>query len=284
MEEKRNEVPENIPCEDKETSVEQAEVDTVVHAEETINSSEVASVEEMVEDQKIAPVEDKQEETLTETPQTAEIAKSSSDIVTLFGKNIPKKPLIIASAVAAAAVILTVTLILIFAKHPIAKFFGKMEKENNYQMTVTMSDIPFFGTMSFYTKVDDNVSYISAFLFEAESYTERVGDDVYTYTKDSNDKWVKVKNESNVEDNSTVNQFSKDYAELLNPKNYEKDGKNKYVQKDDVKFDSYDNVVITIDDDCLTIEMDVTSEGMIFRVKIVISDVGDVELTLPKVE
>ena len=57
-----------------------------------------------------------------EAPALAE----KNDTVTLFGKAIPKKPLIIASAIAVAAIVLTVTLILIFAKHPIAKFFAKI--------------------------------------------------------------------------------------------------------------------------------------------------------------
>ena len=256
MEEKRNENLENISPEDNETSVEQVK----------------------------ANAEAPTEETLTEVPQTAETAKPASDTVTFFGKTIPKKPLIIASAVAAAVVILTVTLSLVFAKHPIAKFFEKMEKENNYQITITMYDIPFLGTLTMQEKVDGNVTYTPAVLFGEESYTERVGDDVYTYTKDSNDKWVKEKEESSGATDSTANNFAEDFADLLNPKNYKKESKNKYVQKDDVKFDAYDNVVITIDDDCLTIEMDVISEGMTFRTKIVISDIGDVELTLPKVD
>lgn len=277
MEEKRNEVLENAPRTDLETSVEQAKASATNDAQKPESSAEPA------QNQMTVSTEDVREATL-ESQNVTDVPQPTADTVILFGKTIPKKPLIIASAIAAAVVILTVTLILIFAKHPIAKFFGKMEKENNYSMTITMSDIPLFGTISMQIKMDGNVTYTPAVLFGEETYTERVGNDVYTYTKDANGNWMKVKQENTAGSDSTANQFAEDFVELLNPKNYKKDGKNKYVQKDDVDFESYDNVVITFENDSCIIEMDVISGGMILRTKIVISDVGDVELTLPKVE
>ena len=211
-----------------------------------------------------------------EAPALAE----KNDTVTLFGKAIPKKPLIIASAIAVAAIVLTVTLILIFAKHPIAKFFAKMEKEENYQLNITMSDIPFFGTITMVAKYDGNVSYSSG--FGEESYTERVGNVVYEYTKNSSDKWIKEKQTSeDGDDDLTDDMFTAE--ELFNPKNYKKVEKNKYEQKDDVDFDNYDNVVITIDNDTCMIEMDMSSDGMVMHAKIVISKIGEVELVLPQV-
>ena len=45
----------------------------------------------------------------------------------------------------------------------------------------------------------------------------------------------------------------------------------------------YEDVKITIEDDSCTIEMKAISDGMTFGVKIVISKIGEIELTLPKV-
>lgn len=212
---------------------------------------------------------------------TITVEEKKDDSVTLFGKTIPKKPLIIASAIAAAAIALTVTLILIFAKHPITKFFAKMEKEDSYQMAITLSDIPFFGTITMQTKQDGNISYTAG--FGEETYTEKIGDDVYEYTKDSSGNWIKEKQESEDEDESDSTDITDDFEELLNPKNYDKVEKNKYEQKDDVHFDDYDNVIITLDDGTCTLEMDIISDGMVMHAKIVISKLGEIELVLPKV-
>lgn len=218
---------------------------------------------------------------MNEQENEAPVMTEQNDTVTLFGKAIPKKPLIIASAIVLAAIVLAVTLILVFAKHPLEKFLAKMEREENYQMTITLSDIPFFGTITIQTKQDGNISYTSG--FGEESYTETVGDDVYEYTKDSSDNWIKEKLESDDESDSTSDQLTDDFEELFNPENYDKVEKNKYEQKSNVHFDDYDNVVITIDDDTYTIEMDMSSEGMVMHAKIVISKIGAVELVLPKV-
>lgn len=228
-------------------------------------------------------VEMSEQEVDTEVVSLEDDVQAKNDSVMIFGKPISKKPLIMISAIVAAVLLLAIAIIIIFAKHPLTKFLGQMEKADNYQMTVTMSDIPLFGTLTIQTKVDGNITYTPAILFNEESYTEYVGDDVYKYTKDSDGKWTKEKQESEEESESTSDQFSKDFEDIFNPKNYDKVAKNKYEQKSDVHFESYDDVVIILDDDSCTIEMSAISEGMTFRVKIVISDIGDVELTLPKV-
>ena len=209
---------------------------------------------------------------------TITVEEKKDDSVTLFGKTIPKKPLIIASAIAAAAIALTVTLILIFAKHPITKFFAKMEKEDSYQLAITLSDIPFFGTITMQTKQDGNISYTAG--FGEETYTEKVGDDVYEYTKDSSGNWIKEKQENEDEDDSDSTDITDDFEELLNPKNYH-NRQNEHHSS--VHFDDYDNVVITLGDGTCTLEMDITSGGMVMHAKIVISKIGEVELVLPEV-
>ena len=170
------------------------------------------------------------------------------------------------------------------SKHPIEEFKEKMEKADSYQMSITMSDVPFLGTFTITTKVDGNIQYTPAVMFNEEEYIETVGDVEYKYTKDDSGKWTKTKVEDTDDDSSSI--YGDDSLnKLFNPDNYEKvkGEENTYKQKDDVDFEDYENVKITIEDDSCTIEMSAISEGMTFGVKIVISKIGEIELTLPEV-
>ena len=53
-------------------------------------------------------------------------------------------------------------------KHPIDEFKEKMEKADSYQMSVTMSDVPFLGTFTMAIKVDGNIQYTPAVMFNEE--------------------------------------------------------------------------------------------------------------------
>ncbi len=170
------------------------------------------------------------------------------------------------------------------SKHPIEEFKEKMEKADSYQMSITMSDVPFLGTFTMTTKVDGNIQYTPAVMFNEEEYTETVGDVEYKYTKDDSGKWTKTKVEDTEDDSSSI--YGDDSLnKLFNPDNYEKvkGEENTYKQKDDVDFEDYENVKITIEDDSCTIEMSFISNGITVGVKIAISKIGEIELTLPKV-
>ena len=169
------------------------------------------------------------------------------------------------------------------SKHPIDEFRAKMEKADSYQMSITMSDVPLFGTFTMTTKVDGNIQYTPAVMFSEEEYVETVGDVKYKYTKDESGKWTKEKEETEDDDSSIYGDESME--KLFNPENYEKvkGEENTYKQKSDVTFDDYEDVKITIEEDSCTIEMKAISDGMTFGVKIVISKIGEIELTLPKV-
>ncbi len=170
------------------------------------------------------------------------------------------------------------------SKHPIDEFKEKMEKADSYQMAITMSDVPLFGTFTMTTNVDGNIQYTPAVMFSEEEYVETVGDVKYKYTKDESGKWTKEKEEETEEDDSSI--FDDESMEkLFNPDNYEKvrGEKNTYKQKSDVTFDYYEDVKITIEEDSCTIEMNAISDAMTIGVKIVISKIGEVNLTLPKV-
>ena len=158
-----------------------------------------------------------------------------------------------------------------------------MEKADSYQMSVTMSDVPLFGTFTMTTKVDGNIQYTPAVMFDEEEYIETVGDVKYKYTKDDSGKWTKEKEDS--PDDSSI--YGDEFMEkLFNPDNYEKEKgeENIYKQKSDVEFDDYEDAKITIEEDSCTIEMKAISDGLTFGVKIVISKIGEIELKLPEVD
>ena len=167
-------------------------------------------------------------------------------------------------------------------KHPIEEFKNKMADADSYQMSFTMSNIPLFGTITITTKVDGNIQYTPAIMFNEEEYIETVGDTKYKYTKNEDGTWSKTQDTEEEDDSSVTS--DKTMEELFNPDNYEKvqDKENTYKQKKDVTFDNFEDVTITIEEDSCTIEMMSTDEG--YGVKLVISKIGEIELTLPTVE
>ena len=168
------------------------------------------------------------------------------------------------------------------SKHPIEEFKNKMADADSYQMSVTMSNVPLFGTITMTTKVDGNIQYTPAIMFNEEEYIETVGDTKYKYTKNEDGTWSKTQDTEEEDDSSVTS--DKTMEELFNPDNYEKvkDNENTYKQKKDVTFDNFEDVTITIEEDSCTIEMMSTDEG--YGVKLVISKIGKIELTLPTVE
>lgn len=212
-------------------------------------------------------------------------ANQGNKSIVLLGKSIPQKFIILASAIVLTIIALTVTLTLIFTKHPIDKLFDKIE-EDSYQMRITLSiDSPMDESI-LEMKVDGNITYTSVYSGDEkldENYIERIGDDTYIYRKNAWGTWTKEKiKDDNASDNSsTDNQFVQDFAELFNSKNYKKIDKDEYEQKKSVSFDSYDDVVIKIDEDTCIVKMNITYDGVTLPAKLVIYNIGDVELTLP---
>lgn len=184
------------------------------------------------------------------------------------------------------ALMLCISMVLIVTscgtKHPIEEFKNKMVDADSYQMSVTMSDVPLFGTITMTTKVDGNIQYTPAIMFTEEEYIETVGDTKYKYTKNEDGTWSKIQDTEEEDDSSVTS--DKAMEEFFNPDNYEKvkDKENTYKQKKDATFDHFEDVVITIEEDSCTIEMMSTDEG--YGVKLVISKIGEIELTLPTVE
>ncbi len=199
-------------------------------------------------------------------------------------KKLTKTKKIIIAVVAAVLCVATVLSIVLINSsiHPIEKFAAKVARKQNFQMDVVLSGIPIFGAVALTCEMDGNIQHIPEATFISESYVETVGDKQYTYSKDGNGKWTKTESEggilSGIQDNEML-------RELVNPDNYEPvEGKKKvYRQKDGVEFESCKNVTITIEKDSCTIEMILYTDGMALDTLIVISNIGKMNLTLPKV-
>ena len=202
--------------------------------------------------------------------------------ITLFGKSISKKAIIILSSILAVIIAVSVTVVVILSSNPFVSFFLKIERENNFKATATLSDIPLFGSLTIETKQDGNLFYMKG--LSSETYTETIRDDVYEYAKDSSGNWTKTKKAGGESDEeSTKDKFADFFADLADPKKYTKVADNKYVQKEGVQFENCDNVSITLVDGECIVEMEVTYIVKV-NATIVVSDVGEVEITLPEVK
>ena len=101
-----------------------------------------------------------------------------------------------------------------FISHPIDKFKKRMDKENNYQISMTIYDVPVYGRMTMTAKKDGNIQYVK--MLEEEIYMKETEDGtIYQYTKTNYGKWVKQK-QKNEEDSSMIN--SEEVEDLFNSK------------------------------------------------------------------
>lgn len=166
-------------------------------------------------------------------------------------------------------------------KHPIDAFLEKIKQENSAQITLTLYNVPNAGdSYTLVKKIDHTITYTTAGLENPEEYVETVGNKEYHYTKGSNNRWMMTEHFVKESDDSySIEAMLK----LFDSKNYEAVGgkRNTYRQKKGVVFDSFDDIVMTVGDDFLVIEGDVLSEGLHYRCKIIISDIGKISLTLP---
>lgn len=201
-------------------------------------------------------------------------------------KKLTKTKKIIFSAIAAVLLIAIVVGIVLWSSvHPLEKFALKIARKQNFQMDIVLSGIPIFGAVALTCEVDGNIQHIPAANFISESYIETVGDKRYTYTKDDTGKWTKTESDVDEDDLFGNLQENEAFQELMNLENYEEvEGKkNVYRQKEDVEFDGFKNVTITLEKGTCTIEMILYTSGMALDTVIVISNIGKMDLTLPKV-
>ncbi len=201
-------------------------------------------------------------------------------------KKLTKTKKIIFSVIAAVLLIAIIVGIVLWSSvHPLEKFALKIARKQNFQMDIVLSGIPIFGAVALTCEVDGNIQHIPAANFISESYIETVGDKRYTYTKDDTGKWTKTESDVDEDDLFGNLQENEAFQELMNLENYEEvEGKkNVYRQKEDVTFDGFKNVTIILEKGTCTIEMILYTSGMALDTVIVISNIGKMDLTLPKV-
>ena len=201
-------------------------------------------------------------------------------------KKLTKTKKIIFSVIAAVLLIAIIVGIVLWSSvHPLEKFALKIARKQNFQMDIVLSGIPIFGAVALTCEVDGNIQHIPAANFISESYIETVGDKRYTYTKDDTGKWTKTESDVDEDDLFGNLQENEAFQELMNLENYEEvEGKkNVYRQKEGVEFDGFKNVTITLEKGTCTIEMILYTSGMALDTVIVISNIGKMDLTLPKV-
>ena len=202
-------------------------------------------------------------------------------------KNISKVKKIIIAAAALVLCVATVLSIILISNsvHPIEKFALKIAKKQNFQMDIVLSGIPIFGAVALTCEVDGNVQHIPDSTFVSEQYIETVGDKQYTYSKDSSGKWVKTEND--VEDDNMLSnlQDNEMLRELINPENYEEvEGqKNVFHQKEGVEFENCKDVTIKIEKNTCTIKMILYLNSWALETVITISNIGKMDVTLPRV-
>ena len=222
--------------------------------------------------------------------KTTKTTKNTKDTkakvkITEITKNMSKTKKIIIAVVAAVLCVATVLSIVLISNlgHPLEKFALKIITKKNFQMDIVLSGIPLFGTVALTCEVDENLMHIPDATFISEQYVETVGDKRYTYTKDSNEKWTKTESDtdgmlSDIQNNEII-------QELINIDNYEEvEGeKNVYRQKEGVELEHFKNVIITLEKDTCTIQTILFSDGMALDAVIVISNIGKMDVTLPRV-
>jgi len=195
------------------------------------------------------------------------------------------KKIIIAVVAAVLCIAMVVGIVLWSSVHPLERFAGKIARKQNFQVEIFLYGIPLFGSVSFTCEVDGNIQHIPASNLVSESYIETVGDKQYTYAKDESGKWTKAENDVGADDLFGNLQENEAFQELMNLENYEEvEGKkNVYRQKDGVEIDNCKDVVITLEKGTCSIEMILYTNGMALEALIVISNIGNINLQLPKV-
>ena len=192
------------------------------------------------------------------------------------------KWILLASVAFVLCVSIALVAVLCKPMHPIEKFAYKLMQKRNFEMAVSVSGIPLFGSISFAVEMDGNVTHIPDLFLVEECYVEKVGNETFSYTKDENGNWVKTKNE----DNSSSELLNEDaLKELIDYNNYDlvEGTNNVYRQKDSVQFENFKDVTITLEKDSCKIEMIAYAEGMTLETQIVVSKIGQMNVTLPKV-
>lgn len=163
--------------------------------------------------------------------------------------------------------------------NPFQSFLKEVQKEENFKVSMVLYHDD-FGKVTQTMYRDGNVTYYFANdLLDIDEYYEEIVDDYcITYQKNESGRWKKSISDQQSTTDST-------FDDIWNMDNFERDktNKNVYRQKKTVIFETMDDVVLTFEDDSAVVEGSMVFEGEKCDVKMVISDLGKIQLTLPTV-
>lgn len=162
-------------------------------------------------------------------------------------------------------------------RDPLEKFYDEMIEEECFRVDMTV--VVYGQTIVQTMIVDGRAIHNLESELSNESYTVENNDGVEEYAKDVFGKWIK----SNYvpTDDGEYDVFDKEMDALFDPSNFNID-ENKYTQKEDVEFESFKDVKITIKKDKCVINMTMTQDGISFDAELEISEIGEVSTKLPK--
>ena len=162
-------------------------------------------------------------------------------------------------------------------RDPLTKFYDKLNEKENFTMELSMSVMGVSVSQTF--KYSGDIMYTEESLMSKESYTVETETGVEEYTKNVFGKWTKNNYASNAEEDAN-DIFAEEMDSLFKPDSYTIN-KNVYTQKDDVDFENFKDVVLTLEDGKCIIDMTMMIEGMGLDITLTLSKVGQSALTLP---
>ncbi len=162
-------------------------------------------------------------------------------------------------------------------RDPLEKFYDEMNETESFRVEMTVNAMGMKVTETLL--VDGNIQHTLESDISNESYLVETENGVTEYVKNVFGKWVKNTYVPTEDDELDV--FDEEMEALFDPLNFDIE-ENKYTQKDDVEFESFKDVVITLDEEKCTIEMTMVMEGIGVDTTLKITKLGEVNESLPK--
>ncbi len=194
-----------------------------------------------------------------------------------------KKTTLIRAMIIVALILILVPLILVATMHPVTKMVVEIMVTRNFEAKVIVSKIPLIGKMRVNISMDGNVLYIPGNVLLGESYIEIADEKAYIYVQDSSGNWIREEMSESDMSEEDKEKLLEDIKGLFDWHNYDTVTKGQYKQKDSVEFNNFENSAITISEGEYAIELELKTEEGNIPIRVVISNLGGAELTLPEV-
>ena len=177
-------------------------------------------------------------------------------------------------------------------KSPLETFKDTLLEKENYEVELTIN-VPLLGAQSFSLAVDGNLKYFGESSISKAMYFEETEDGkfyLYTVDEKNKNKWDKTEVDGLPVDMDAIDDILSDesVSKLLDISNYAVSIDDEFVftQREDVEFDFCKDVVLTVARDLSTCSCEFSVEflGVECTASVVISNIGEVKLSTPKVK